>query len=79
MSDAYETLEKEISHYSTSENVLIGGDFNSRLGCKHKDLLVSDSNDFSPIDQTSLVGSENFRNTKGKACSALGKYLYETL
>ena len=30
MSDTYETLEKEISHFSTLGNVLIGGDFNSR-------------------------------------------------
>ena len=36
MSDAYETSEKEISHYSALGNVLIGGDFNSRLGCKQR-------------------------------------------
>ena len=77
MSDAYETLEKEISHYSALGNVLIGGDFNSWLGCKHEDFLVSDSNDFLPIDQTFLLDSENFRNTKDKTCSTLGKYLSE--
>ena len=74
MSDSYETIEKEISHYSTLGNVLIGGDFDSRLGCKHKDFLVSD---FLPIDQTFLLDSENFRNTKDKACNTLGKYLFE--
>ena len=73
MSDAYETLEKEISHYSTLGNVLIGGDCNSRLGCKHKDFLVSDSNDFLPIGQTLLLDSEKFRNTKDKACNTFGK------
>ena len=75
MSVAYETLEKEISLYSEIGYVLIGGDFNSRLGRKHKDFLVSDSNDFLPIDQTFLLDNENFRNTKEKTCNTLGKYL----
>ena len=77
MSDAYEGLGIEISHYSALGNVLIGEDFNSRLGCKHKDFLVSDSNDFLPVDQTFLLDSENFRNTKDKAYNTLGKYLSE--
>ena len=77
MSDAYETLGKEISHYSTLGNVLIGGDFNSRLGCKRKDFLVSDSNDFLPIDQTFLLDSQNFRNTKDKVCNTFNTFLQE--
>ena len=39
--------------------------------------LVSDSNDFLPIDQTFLIDSENFRNTKDKTCNTLGNYLSE--
>ena len=47
------------------------------MGCKREDFLVPDSNDFLPIDQTFLLDSENFRNTKDKTCSTLGKYLSE--
>ena len=79
MPDAYETLEKEINHFSTLGNVSIGGDFNSQLSCKHKDFLVSDSNDFLPIDQAFLLDSENLRNTKDKTFNTLGKYLSEQL
>ena len=62
MSDAYETLEEILIH-GWVVNI--------------KTFLVSDSNDFLPIDQTFLLDSENFRNTKDKTCNTLGKYLSE--
>ena len=76
MSDAHVILEKEISHYSTLGNLLIGGDFNSRLDCKHKDFLLSDSNDFLPIDQAFLSDSVKILETQKKRYAILWENIF---
>ena len=50
-SDTFDVLEREIHKYSTLGKIILGGDFNSRLGCKFKDYFISDSNHYLPIDQ----------------------------
>ena len=61
-------LQKEISSFSSiGGEIIFGGDFNSRLGNKHKDYIPSDTNEFLPIDssvtQTDIL---TFRNSQDK-------------
>ena len=46
-------LQKEISSFSSlGGEIILGEDFNSRLGTKHKDYILSDTNEFLPIDSS---------------------------
>ena len=37
--DAFDILEKEISYYASLGDIILGGDFNSRLGYRFKDYI----------------------------------------
>ena len=53
------------------------GDFNSRLGNKFRNYIVSDSNDFLPIDNTLQTDSSSFthRYIQDKNTNISGKHL----
>ena len=47
--DTFLILQKEISTFSSlGGHIILGEDFNSGLGNKFKDYIMSDSNDFYP-------------------------------
>ena len=47
--DTFLILQKEISTFSSlGGHIILGDDFNSGLGNKFKDYIMSDSNDFYP-------------------------------
>ena len=64
--DTYQIPEKELSHYSRQGDIMLGGDFNSRLGKKYTDYIISDTNDYLPVDQDLSLDHDNFRNHKDK-------------
>ena len=55
------------------------GDFNSSLGNKFKDSIISDSNDFLPIDNTLQTDSSSFthRYIQDKNTNTSGKHLVD--
>ena len=73
--DTYQILEKELSHYSRQGDIMLGGDFNSRLGKKYTDYIISDTNDYLPVDQDLSLDHDNFRNHKDKNENSYGKLL----
>ena len=61
-------LQKEISSFSSiGGDIILGGDFNLRLGNKHKDYILSDTNEFLLID-SSITETDilTFRNSQDK-------------
>ena len=65
--DTFLILQKETSTFSpVGGHIILGGgggggeDFNSRLGNKLTDYIVSDSNDFLPIDNNFQADSSSF-------------------
>ena len=48
--ELYEILLKELCSFSTQGDILIGGDFNFRLGIRYKDFISYDSNTHLPAD-----------------------------
>ena len=69
-------LQKEISSFSSLGcEIILGGDFNSRLGNKHKDYILSDTNEFLPMD-SSITENDilTFRNSQDKNSNANGKH-----
>ena len=56
---------------------MLGGDFNSRLGYRFKDYILTDSNEFLPIDQSFQIDYDNFRNSQDKKDNSYGKHLSE--
>ena len=61
-------LQKELSSFSSiGGEIILEGDFNSRLGNNHKDYILSDTNEFLPIDsfitETDIL---TFRNSQDK-------------
>ena len=74
-------LRKEIFSFSSlgGHFILGGGDFNSRLGNKFKDYIMSDLNDFLPIDNTLQTDSSSFTYThryiQNKNTNTNGKHL----
>ena len=76
-SDTFDVLEREIHKYSALGKVILGGDFNSRLGCKFKDYLISDSSHYLPIDQSLNLDEVFFRNSQDKNHNTSGKHLSE--
>ena len=75
--DAYDILEKEMSYYASPGDIILGGDFNSRLGYRFKDYILTDSNKFLPIDQSFQIDYDNFRNSQDKKDNSYGKHLSE--
>ena len=73
--DTYQILEKELSHYSRQGDIMLGGDFNSRLGKKYTDYIISETNDYLPVDQDLSLDHDNFRNHKDKNENSYGKLL----
>ena len=68
-------LQKEISSFSSiGGEIILGGDFNSRLGEKHNDYILSDTNEFLPID-SSVTETDifTFRNSQDKKTNTNGK------
>ena len=57
--EVYKILEKELCSFSTQGDILIGGDFNSRLGTKYEDFICYDSSckEISRIKTTILMGN----------------------
>ena len=77
-SDAYDILEKEMSYYASLGDIILGGDFNSRLGYRFKDYIRTDSNEFLPIDQSFQIDYDNVRNSQNKKDNSYGKHLSES-
>ena len=74
--DTYMILQKEISSFSSLGcEIIFGGDFNSRLGDKHKDYILSDTTEFLPID-SSITETDifTFRNSQDKKTNTNGKH-----
>ena len=72
-------LQKEISSFSSlGGEIILGGDFNSRLGEKHKDYILSDTNEFLPID-SSVTETDifTFRNSQDKKTNTNGKHFVD--
>ena len=76
--EVYEILEKELCSFSAQGDILIGGDFNSRLGKKYKGFISYDSETHFPVgpsDHLDLVLLRNFKyinnNSYGKLLSEL--------
>ena len=72
-------LQKEISSFSSlGGEIILGGDFNSRLGYKHKDYILSDTNEFLPID-SSVTETDifAFRNSQDKKTNTNGKHFVD--
>ena len=75
--DPYMILQKEVSFFSSlNGEIILGGDFNSRLGNKHKDYIITDTNEFLPIDN-SIIETDilTFRNSQDKKTNSNGKHL----
>ena len=67
--DTYMILQKEISSFSSlGGEIILGGDFNSRLGKRHKDYILSDTNEFLRIDssitETNIFAFRNSQDIK---------------
>ena len=62
--DTYMILQKEVSLFnSLGGDILPVGDFNSRMGTKYKDFIISDSNNFLPTDSSVIqTDTHTFRN-----------------
>ena len=73
--DTYQILEKELSYYSRQGDIMLSGDFNSRLDKKYTDYIISDTNDYLPVDQDLNLDHDNFRNHKDKNENSYGKLL----
>ena len=77
--NTYMILQKEISSFSSlGGEIILGGDFNSRLGNKDKDYILSDTNEFLPID-SSITETDifTFRNSQDKKTSTNGKHFVD--
>ena len=75
--DTYMNLQKEVSFFSSlGGEIILRGDFNSRLGNKHKDYIITDTSEFLPIDnsitETNIL---TFRNSQDKKTNSSGKHL----
>ena len=56
-------LQKEISSFpSLGGEIILGGDFSSRVGNKYNDYILSDTNEFLPID-SSITETDIIRQT----------------
>ena len=72
-------LQKEVSSFSSiGGEIILGGDFNSRLRNKHKDYILSDTNEFLPID-SSITETDilTFRNSQDKKKNVNGKHFVD--
>ena len=72
-------LQKEISSFSSiGGEIILRGDFNSRLGNKHKDYILSDTNEFLPI-HSSITETDilTFRNSQNKKTNVNGKHFVD--
>ena len=72
-------LQKEISSFSSiGGEIILRGDFNSRLGNKHKDYILSDTSEFLPI-HSSITETEilKFRNSQDKKTNVNGKHFVD--
>ena len=70
-------LQKEVSFFSSLVGeIILGGDFNSRLGNKHKDYIITDTSEFLPI-YNSIVETDilTFTNRQDKKTNGNGKHL----
>ena len=75
--DTYMILQKEVSFFSSlGGEIILGGDFNSRLGNKHKDYIIKDTSEFLPIDN-SIIEADiiTFRNSQDKKTNSNRKHL----
>ena len=54
---------------------MLGGDFNSSLGKKYTDYIISDTNDYLPVDQDLNLDHDSFRNQKDNNENSYGKPL----
>ena len=70
-------LQKEISLFnSLGGDILLGGDFNSRMGIKYKDFIISDSKNFLPIDSSMIqTDTHTFRSSQDKKSNTNGRHL----
>ena len=70
-------LQKEISLFnSLGDDILLGGDFNSRMGTKYKDFIISDSYNFLPIDSSMIqTDTYKFRNSQDKKSNTNRRHL----
>ena len=56
--DTYMILQKEVCFFSSlGGEIILGGDFNLRLGNKHKDYIITDTSEFLPIDNKKSIGN----------------------
>ena len=62
---------------SIGDEINLGGDFNSRLGNKHKDCIITKTNEFLPIDHFIIkIDILTFRNSQDKIKTNIsGKHL----
>ena len=70
-------LQKEISLFnSLGGDILLGGEFYSRMGTKYKDFIISDFNNFLLIDSSMIqTDTHTFRNSQVKKSNTNGRHL----
>jgi hypothetical protein len=80
--DPFAILENDIMNFITKGDVIIGGDFNARIGTKpgilqHCEINRDDPYDHMPVDETLHVNSQipQYRNAKDRCVNAYGKSL----
>ena len=75
--DTYMILRIEISLFnSLGGDILLGGDFNSRMGNKYKDFIISDSDDLLPLDSHMIqTDTHTFRSSQDKKFYTNGRHL----
>ena len=66
-----------MSYYASLGDIILGGDFNSRLGYRFKDYILKDSKEFFPIDQSFQMDYDNFRNSHDRKDNSYRKHLSE--
>ena len=72
-------LQKVISSFSSiGGEIILGGDLNSRLGNKHKDYILSGTNEVLPID-SSITETDilTFRISQVKKTNVNGKHFVD--
>ena len=74
-------LQKEISLFnSLGGDILPGGDFNSRIGNKYKDFIISDSNNFLPINSYMIqTDTHTFRSLQDRKSNTNSRHLADLL
>ena len=67
-------LQKEVSFFPLGDEIILGGDFNSRLGNEHNEYIITDTSEFLPIgnSETDIL---TFRNSQDKKTNSNGKHL----